>query len=128
MVVKYVLQGSIVHQLSDAEVIEDLSVLGFGEGAVKKMMEVWAAGRVDAGQAALAYTLRVNPLIDMQWRFGVTTANSEIRHLGATFLQMLLTLDMGNHQKKLHLELSLPQFYDFLAQMEKAKAMCDFLA
>ena len=90
-------------------------------------MAVWKENRVDAGQAALSQTLRVNQLLDMQWRFGVTAANSEIRHLGSTFLQMMLTLDMGNAEKKVRLELTLPQFYEFLAQMEKAKAMCDFL-
>lgn len=121
------LQGSIVHQLSDAEVKADLEAMGFGGESVEQMMSVWSAGRLDAGSAALAHTLRVNPLVDMQWRFGVTAANSEIRHLGATFLQMLLTLDLGNSQQKVHLELTLPQFYEFLAQMEKAKAMCDFL-
>lgn len=124
---QHVLQGSIVRQLSDAEVKSDLEAMGFGNSAISEMMEVWTSGRLDAGSAALAHTLRVNPLVDMQWRFGVTAANSEIRHLGATFLQMLLTLDLGNSQQKVHLELTLPQFYDFLAQMEKAKAMCDFL-
>lgn len=116
-----------MHQLSDAEVKADLEAMGFGGESVTQMMSVWSAGRLDAGSAALAHTLRVNPLVDMQWRFGVTAANSEIRHLGATFLQMLLTLDLGNSQQKVHLELTLPQFYEFLAQMEKAKAMCDFL-
>lgn len=113
--------------MSDSEVRTDLEAMGFGNGAVEEMMKVWSAGRLDAGSAALAHTLKVNPLIDMQWRFGVTAANSEIRHLGATFLQMLLTLDLGNSHQKVHLELTLPQFYEFLAQMEKAKAMCDFL-
>lgn len=123
----YIVQGSIVHQLSDTEVGEDFAALGFGEELVLLLLKRWKEGRSDAGHAALAQTLRVNQLLDMQWRFGVTAANSEIRHLGSTFLQMMLTLDMGNTQKKIRLELTLPQFYDFLAQMEKAKAMCDFL-
>ena len=91
------------------------------------MFKAWKEGRAEAGQAALTQTLRVNQLLDMQWRFGVTSSNSEIRHLGSTFLQMMLTLDMGNTEKQVRLELTLPQFYEFLAQMEKAKAMCDFL-
>lgn len=116
-----------MHQLSDAEVGEDLTAMGFSEEAVNVLLKAWKDGRSELGNAALSQTLRVNQLLDMQWRFGVTAANSEIRHLGSTFLQMMLTLDMGNAEKKIRLELTLPQFYEFLAQMEKAKAMCDFL-
>jgi hypothetical protein len=122
-----VVQGSIVHQSSDQEVAQDLLALGFSETQARSMYKAWKEGRNEAGQAALTQTLRVNQLLDMQWRFGVTSANSEIRHLGSTFLQMMLTLDMGNAEKQVRLELTLPQFYEFLAQMEKAKAMCDFL-
>lgn len=120
-------QGSIVRQLSDQEVAQDLLTVGFSESQAKALMKAYRAGRMEAGQAALTQTLRVNQLLDMQWRFGVTAANNEIRHLGSTFLQMMLTLDMGNAEKQVRLELTLPQFYEFLAQMEKAKAMCDFL-
>jgi len=47
--------------------------------------------------------------------------------VGASFLQIKMVLDKGNNTTEdVHLELSLPQFYEFLAQMQKAKANLEF--
>jgi hypothetical protein len=50
--------------------------------------------------------------------------------VGKTFLQMRLSVDQGGSgpPRELHMELSLEQFYHFMAQMEKAKAYLDFVA
>lgn len=46
--------------------------------------------RVAAGQS-----LTVNQLVDMEWRFGVTAADSDMKKVGNTFLQLKLVLDKG---------------------------------
>lgn len=49
--------------------------------------------------------------------------------MGKTFLQLKLTVDQGGGAgRDLFLELSLEQFYSFMAQMEKARAYLDFVA
>lgn len=50
--------------------------------------------------------------------------------VGKTFLQMKLTVDSGGGGpgRLVFMELSLEQFYHFMAQMEKAKAYLDFVA
>ena len=66
----------------------------------------------------------------MDWRFGVTSSSSELKQVqptqcwerfvrkeqvGRTFLQLRLQLDKGNGAiETTNMELSLPQFYEFL--------------
>ncbi|EFA81273.1 COMM domain-containing protein 7 [Heterostelium album PN500] len=72
-------------------------------------------------------TLAINQVLDMQWRFGVTTASSESKKGGNTFLQLKLVLDQGGDNKQeVHMELTLPQFYQFLKEMEQAKASLEY--
>lgn len=78
-------------------------------------------------RGAIGNTLVVNQVVDMSWRFGVTTASDELQKVGSTFLQLKLVLDKGNDQKEnVHMELTLPQFYQFLNDMEQAKANLDY--
>ena len=49
--------------------------------------------------------------------------------IGSTFLQLKMVVDKGaGVTEDVFMELSLPQFYDFLSQMEKAKTYVDFLS
>lgn len=48
--------------------------------------------------------------------------------VGSTFLQMKFVLDNGREHQEVVTEMSLPQFYQFLAQMERAKAVMDGLS
>jgi hypothetical protein len=66
-------------------------------------------------------TLQVNPLIDMDWRFGVSIGSSELKQVGSTFLQLKFVT--GDQSK--FIELDLNQFYQFLHEMEKAKVLLD---
>jgi len=63
----------------------------------------------------------------MEWKFGVTASSSELSHLGQCFLQLKLVLNKGGKKENVLMELTLPQFYKFLAQMEAAKRQCDSL-
>ncbi len=74
----------------------------------------------------------------------MTAADSDMKKVGNTFLQLKLVLDKGvgteevfmgkflytadlvNSLKFFFTELTLPQFYSFLHQMEKAKASLEY--
>uniref|UniRef100_A0AAY4D1G8 Nucleolar protein 4-like b n=1 Tax=Denticeps clupeoides TaxID=299321 RepID=A0AAY4D1G8_9TELE len=71
---------------------------------------------------AIGQTLMVNQLVDMEWKFGVTVGTSEIQKLGNIFLQLKLVIRKGNTTENVYMELTLPQFYNFLHEMERAKA------
>uniref|UniRef100_A0AAR2J4T9 COMM domain-containing protein n=1 Tax=Pygocentrus nattereri TaxID=42514 RepID=A0AAR2J4T9_PYGNA len=64
---------------------------------------------------AVGQTLMVNQLVDMEWKFG-----------GFFYpLQLKLVVRKGNTTENVYMELTLPQFYNFLHEMERAKASMD---
>jgi hypothetical protein len=78
---------------------------------------------------SMGQTVMANQLIDMEWKFGVTASSSDLKAVGSTFLQLKLVIDKGGGETEdVHMELTLPQFYDFLANMEKAKTHLDYLS
>ena len=58
----------------------------------------------------------------------VTAGSSEFRQAAESVLQLKLTLNKGAHTEDVFMELSLPDFYDFLSEMEKAKSSLEFLS
>uniref|UniRef100_A0A8C2KW30 COMM domain containing 7 n=2 Tax=Cyprinus carpio TaxID=7962 RepID=A0A8C2KW30_CYPCA len=74
---------------------------------------------------AVGQTLMVNQLVDMEWKFGVTVGTSELQKTGNIFLQLKLVIRKGNTTENVYMELTLPQFYNFLHEMERAKASMD---
>ena len=86
----------------------------------------------------------VNKVDNIDWKFAVAAASSEIDQLGQSFLQMKITIGgkdvffgfsypVPPYTTSLFLyffhlpllELSLAQFFDFLSEMEKIKANLD---
>ena len=86
----------MTHQLNQNDVQTDLVALGLAEDLAGGLATEILNRRQDVGGAMMLNMMRVNPLVDMQWRFGITSSNQDVRHLGNTFLQMVITLDMGN--------------------------------
>lgn len=68
-------------------------------------------------------------VVDVEWKFGVTAASCKERQVGTTYLHLKLVLDTGcGHTKNVYLEMSLPQFYAFLHELEKAKGSLDYIS
>ena len=125
-------QGLIKHGLTQAQVVEDCAQLGLRDSAAQLLAQKWGSSRGGLAHVSTGRTLRVNELVDMEWKFGVTASTEEVDTLGSTFLQMKFVLDSGSkdtqQREPVYIEMSLPQFYEFLAQMEKAKAEMDKMA
>ncbi|OCT56933.1 hypothetical protein XELAEV_18004239mg [Xenopus laevis] len=66
-------------------------------------------------------TLLINQLVDMEWKFGVTAASSETDKSGSIFLQLKMMIRRGSVTEPVYVELTLPQFYSFLHEIERAK-------
>ena len=85
---------------------------------------------VDITSALLSKAATNRRLVDMDWSFGVTAASDDINNVGKTFLQLKLTLERDASAEGccevVFMELSLEQFYQFLASMEKCKAFIDY--
>uniref|UniRef100_A0A672HRQ4 COMM domain containing 7 n=1 Tax=Salarias fasciatus TaxID=181472 RepID=A0A672HRQ4_SALFA len=52
----------------------------------------------------------------------VTVGTSEVQKAGNIFLQLKLVVRRGSSTENVYMELTLPQFYNFLHEMERAKA------
>merc|ERR1711942_131937 len=107
----------------------DLMADGLLEAQANVFMQLYETRLPELRTSAIESTLSVNQLIDLQWKFGVTAASSDIQLVGNTFLQMKWTVKGEDGKlETICMELSLPQFYKFLHEMEKAKASMEMLA
>ncbi|XP_074645485.1 COMM domain-containing protein 7-like [Tubulanus polymorphus] len=107
---------------------EDLINLGLSEDKSMFFSEKYKVNLLALSKSVLGQTLMVNQLVDMEWKFGVTAASSEIQKVGNTFIQLKLVINKGNKMENVHMELSLPQFYSFLHEMERAKTSLEFFS
>ncbi|KAL4227133.1 COMM domain-containing protein 7 [Mactra antiquata] len=120
--------SALKKSLTPEQIKEDLVNLGLGESKADNFSELWKVNLVSLSRSALGQTLMVNQLVDMEWKFGVTASSSELDKVGNTFLQLKLVINTGNGVKNSYMELTLPQFYSFLHEMEKAKASLEYLS
>jgi inactivated superfamily I helicase len=111
--------------LSHTNVAAELQKLGL---AADKSVSIGKAWRKSSGgmlKGAVHQTVKMNELVDMQWKFGVTASSDDAAQLGSTFLQLKLVTAMGDGLETSYMELTLPQFYEFMHEMEKCKASLD---
>ncbi|KAF7209385.1 COMM domain containing 7 [Nothobranchius furzeri] len=118
-------QGALKKNLTAEQMSEDLLTLGLNEDKVTYFTKQWGEHYPALSKQAVGQTLKVNQLVDMEWKFGVTVGTSEVQKAGSIFLQLKLMVRRGNSTQNLYMELTLPQFYHFLHEMERAKANMD---
>ncbi|GFT27559.1 COMM domain-containing protein 7 [Trichonephila clavipes] len=108
---------------------DELLNLGMSEHQVDLFSKWWEKVRSSLVQTTAAEIVPINPLIDMEWKFGVSSASSQLNTVGNVFLQMKLEVDQGNGRTKtVCFELQLSEFYSFLHEMERARASLDYLS
>ncbi|XP_063065680.1 COMM domain-containing protein 7 [Engraulis encrasicolus] len=117
--------GALKKNLTADQVKEDLLNLGVDEDKATHFSNQWKANYAGISRVAVVQTLMVNQLVDMEWKFGVTVGTSEIQKTGNIFLQLKLIIRKGNSTENVYMELTLPQFYNFLHEMERAKSAMD---
>ncbi|XP_040050138.1 COMM domain-containing protein 7 [Gasterosteus aculeatus] len=115
-------QGAMKKNLTAEQMKEDLLALGLSEEKSAQFSQQWGEHYAALSRLAVGQTLMVNQLVDMDWKFGVTVGTSEIQKVGNIFLQLKLVVRKGNSTENVYMELTLPQFYNFLHEMERAKA------
>ncbi|OXB79324.1 UNVERIFIED_CONTAM: hypothetical protein H355_013245 [Colinus virginianus] len=113
--------GALKRNLSPEQVRADFVALGLSEEKASYFAEQWKLNAPTLTRLAVAQTLMINQLIDMEWKFGVTAGSSELEKVGSIFLQLKLVVKKGSEVENVYVELTLPQFYSFLHEMERAK-------
>ncbi|KAM6165003.1 COMM domain-containing protein 7 isoform 1-T1 [Rhynchocyon petersi] len=114
--------GALKKSLTAEQVRADFLALGLSEDKATYFSEKWKQNSPTLAQWAIGQTLMVNQLVDMEWKFGVTSGSSELEKMGSIFLQLKLVVKKGNQTENLYIELTLPQFYSFLHEMERVRA------
>jgi len=122
-------RNAVKKNLTPEQLKADLADDGLQEDLAALFVKVYQHSLPDLRAAALKASLAVNELVDVQWKFGVTAASSDVQSVGNTFLQMKWTIKgaVDGALETMCMELSLPQFYKFLHEMEKAKASMDVI-
>uniref|UniRef100_A0A7S2DBL4 COMM domain-containing protein n=1 Tax=Octactis speculum TaxID=3111310 RepID=A0A7S2DBL4_9STRA len=122
-------RGASKQNLLPSQLTSDCVKLNLKQECVTAITNSWQIRHAALASVQMTKTLAANQLVDMEWKFGVTAASSEIAQIGSTFLHMKLVIDRGNGSREdVFMELSLPQFYEFMADMEKVKSYMDFLS
>uniref|UniRef100_A0AAR2L6U0 COMM domain-containing protein n=1 Tax=Pygocentrus nattereri TaxID=42514 RepID=A0AAR2L6U0_PYGNA len=107
--------GALKKNLTAEQVKEDMLSLGLNEDKAIHFSDQWRVHYPILSRLAVGQTLMVNQLVDMEWKFG-----------GFFYpLQLKLVVRKGNTTENVYMELTLPQFYNFLHEMERAKASMD---
>uniref|UniRef100_A0A452SE06 COMM domain containing 7 n=1 Tax=Ursus americanus TaxID=9643 RepID=A0A452SE06_URSAM len=110
--------GALKKSLTADQVRADFITLGLSEEKATYFSEKWKQSAPTLARWAIGQTLMINQLIDMEWKFGVTSGSSELEKVGSIFLQLNF----------LSPELTLPQFYSFLHEMERVRASMECLS
>ncbi|XP_069740069.1 COMM domain-containing protein 7-like [Narcine bancroftii] len=113
--------GALKRNLTADHIKADFITLGLGEEKAGCFADQWKLHSTVLSRLALEQTMTVNQLVDMEWKFGVTAGSSELQKVGSIFLQLKLVIKKGNKTEIIYMELTLPQFYNFLHEMEQAK-------
>lgn len=118
------------------------SISGLESAKAVILSDTWRTRLLSVGDSLIDKTLRVNRLVSMLWRFGVTAANQKSDRVGTCFLQLKLVLDTSNSggrqqggkqlvkgggrsKQTVLVEVSLPLFYKFLEAMTRAVQLLD---
>ncbi|XP_056403499.1 COMM domain-containing protein 7 [Hyla sarda] len=117
-----VLNAALKRNLKSEDLQSDLVVLGLDEEKARLFADKWRSDAAVLTRLAVGRTLSINQLMDMEWKFGVTAASSELEKAGTIFLQLKMVIKKGNQLEPVYVELTLPQFYSFLHEMERAKS------
>jgi len=127
--VVFFLKSSIRSNSTPLFVKEDLVSLGLEEDKAVVVATKWKQKFISLSRSMIGQTLSVNQLVDMEWKSGVTASSSSVGKVGSAFLQLKLVLDKGNNTSEdVFLELSLPQFYEFYHEMQKAKSSLELFS
>ncbi|KAG5213597.1 COMM domain-containing protein 7-like isoform X1 [Ovis aries] len=113
--------GALKKGLTAEQVRADFMTLGLSEEKAVYFSEKWKQNAPTLARWAIGQTLMINQLVDMEWKFGVTSGSSELEKVGSIFLQLKLVVKKGNQTENVYIELTLPQFYSFLHEMERVR-------
>ena len=105
----------------------ELCGAGLSEALSAAAGRSWSLLGAEAQRGLSASAIDASRLIDAEWTFGVTASSSEHAAVGTTYVQLRLAVTGASGPEYVHMELSLPRFYEFVHDLERAKAELDLI-
>ncbi|XP_058989540.1 COMM domain-containing protein 7 isoform X1 [Mustela lutreola] len=99
------------------------SLIGLSEEKATYFSEKWKQSAPTLARWAIGQTLMINQLVDMEWKFGVTSGSSELEKVGSIFLQLKLVVKKGNQTENLYIVSSMPSVGLELTAL-RSRVMC----
>ncbi|XP_063489889.1 COMM domain-containing protein 7 isoform X2 [Symphalangus syndactylus] len=96
--------GALKKSLTAKQVQADFITLGLSEEKATYFSEKWKQNAPTLARWAIGQTLMINQLIDMEWKFGVTSGSSELEKVGSIFLQLKLVVKKGNQIENVYID------------------------
>ena len=100
---------------------QDLFTFGLEPKRAKYIAEQFGKKFISLSTSMIENTLKVNELVNMEWKFGITAGNDDLKELGKVFLVLKLTINRGERLEDVVMELTLAQFYSLLSELQKAQ-------
>eukprot|EP01031_Cornospumella_fuschlensis_P030137 gene30137-36406_t len=125
-----ILLQSLLENGADSNNLKERCVsLGLTASAITTISSCWNAWAGKIATHLVSKVIAQNKLVDLDWTFGVTASSDDCDHVGKTYLQLKLTLEQDNGKKRpVFMELTLDQFYQFLASLEKCRSFLDYVS
>ncbi|XP_062963980.1 COMM domain-containing protein 7 isoform X2 [Cynocephalus volans] len=95
--------GALKKGLTAEQVRADFITLGLSEEKATYFSEKWKQNAPTLARWAIGQTLMINQLIDMEWKFGVTSGSSELEKVGSIFLQLKLVVKKGSQTENVYI-------------------------
>ncbi|KAI4575726.1 hypothetical protein MJG53_011929 [Ovis ammon polii x Ovis aries] len=96
--------GALKKGLTAEQVRADFMTLGLSEEKAVYFSEKWKQNAPTLARWAIGQTLMINQLVDMEWKFGVTSGSSELEKVGSIFLQLKLVVKKGNQTENVYID------------------------
>lgn len=123
--------AKLLEHLHETNSDQDLAKFLTSSGLRKEIVNIITSQSEHIRKLMSSRILLNNPreqLIDLQWKFGVVAGSSSEGEAGRTFVQVkIVSKSPSGAVKARHVEMSLKKFYDFLHQLEKAKATLEYM-
>ncbi len=120
----FFLSECLKRNLSGELVEQDMTKIGLDAPKAARIGNMWKQTFSSLASTVKSKVLKVNQLVDVQWKFGVTAASDSLRTVNTCFLQLKFVIQKGNKTEDVLMEMTLPQFYKFLQNMEAAQRQC----
>lgn len=123
--VLYFFSEALRRSLKEEDVKGDLERLGLQTGKAESLASTYQKQFTALSMSLIDNTFKINQVVDLEWKFGVTAGTSELAEVGACFLQVRFVTMKDGKRDSVLVEMTLPQFYNFLSSMQAAAREID---